>query len=56
MFDYLIKNALIVDGTGIEPFKGNIAIKEGIIVGVGEIDGEASEVIEADGVFASPGG
>ena len=55
MFDYLIKNALIVDGTGIEPFKGNIAIKEGIIVGVGEIDGEASEVIEADGVFASPG-
>jgi N-acyl-D-aspartate/D-glutamate deacylase len=55
MFDYLIKNALIVDGTGIEPFKGNIAIKDGIISGVGEIDGEASEVINADGAFASPG-
>tara|TARA_B110000014_G_C20126470_1_gene600596 strand:+ start:5944 stop:7686 length:1743 start_codon:yes stop_codon:yes gene_type:complete len=55
MFDYLIKNASIVDGTGIEPFTGNIAIKDGVIAGIGEIDGEASEVIDAQGAFASPG-
>ena len=55
MFDYLIKNASIIDGTGIEPFKGNIAIKDGIIVGVGKVDGQASEIIDADGAFASPG-
>jgi N-acyl-D-aspartate/D-glutamate deacylase len=55
MFDYLIQNATIVDGLGSEPRKGNIAIKEGKIVGVGEVDGSARETINADGAYATPG-
>ncbi len=31
MFDLLIKNAIIVDGTGLMPYIGHIAIKDGII-------------------------
>jgi urease alpha subunit len=31
MFDLLIKNAIIVDGTGLLPYIGHIAIKDGII-------------------------
>ena len=40
MFDYLIKNATLVDGLGGQPVTGHLAIKEGLIVGVGEVDGQ----------------
>ncbi len=55
MFDYLIKNAMLVDGLGGQPVTGNLAIKEGLIVGVGEVDGQAKETIDAAGAYASPG-
>jgi N-acyl-D-amino-acid deacylase len=55
MFDYLIRNALIVDGTGSEGFAGNIGIKDGKILGIGSLDGESSQVIEAAHLVAVPG-
>lgn len=56
-YQVIIKNAQIVDGTGEEPFFGNLAVKDGKIVlhpeeGVGE---EASEVIDAGGLIVAPG-
>ena len=36
MFDYLIKNANIVDGTGRDGYKGDIAIKGDKIAAIGE--------------------
>ena len=38
MFDLLIKNAKIVDGTGLPSFTGDIAIEDGIIVDSGTPD------------------
>jgi N-acyl-D-aspartate/D-glutamate deacylase len=55
MYDYLIKQATIVDGTGAAPFTGNIAIEDGNIVGVGEVDGQARETIDAQGAHVTPG-
>ncbi|MEG3587188.1 MAG: amidohydrolase family protein [Actinomycetota bacterium] len=55
MFDYLIKGGIIVDGTGQDAFAGNIAIEGNRIVGIGEIEGEAREVIDATGLIVSPG-
>lgn len=55
MYDYLIKQATIVDGTGKAPATGNIAIKGGNIVGVGEVEGQAKETINAEGAHATPG-
>ena len=55
MYDYLIKNTTIVDGLGGKPTNGNIAIKDGIIAGVGDIDGPARETINADGAYSTPG-
>ncbi len=55
MFDYLIKDVTIVDGTNSAPFTGNIAIKDGIISAVGNVDGKAREVVNADGAHATPG-
>ena len=55
MHDYLIKNATIVDGTGVPPFSGDIAIAEGKIAAVGKVDGPAKETIYATGAQATPG-
>ena len=55
MYDYLIKNATIVDGLGDEPYSGDLAIEGGKIAAVGKVDGSAKETINADGAYATPG-
>ena len=54
MFDYLIKNGTIIDGTGDARFQGDIAIQDDRIVAVGTIDGEAKEIIDATGLVVAP--
>ena len=55
MYDILIKNANILDGTGAEGFVGDVAIKDGKIVKVGAIQADASQVIDATGLTLTPG-
>jgi N-acyl-D-amino-acid deacylase len=55
MFDYLIKGATIVDGLGDTPYTGDIAVEDGKIAEIGEVDGSASETINAEGAHATPG-
>jgi dihydroorotase/N-acyl-D-amino-acid deacylase len=56
-YDYLIKNARIIDGTGAPWFIGDVAIKGDKIVEVGyELDkNKAKEVINAKGLYLAPG-
>ena len=54
-FDVLIKNGLIVDGTGAPGYKGTIAIKGERITALGDISGDSVEVVDADGCIVSPG-
>lgn len=54
--DYIIRNALIIDGTGQEPFKSDISIKGDKIVSISEhIVDSTSQEIEAAGFCVSPG-
>ncbi len=55
MYDTLIKGATIVDGLGGTPYTGDIAMQDGKIAAVGEVDGAAKETINADGAYATPG-
>ena len=55
MYDYLIKGATIVDGTGAESFTGDVAIQDGIIADVGSVTSNAKEVIDAQGAYLTPG-
>ena len=48
--DLIIKNGNILDGTGSDSFIGDISIKDGVITEIGEVNGEATEVIDADAV------
>ena len=56
MLDLLIKNGLIVDGTGAAPYPGDLGIKDGRIVlpPKGE-PREAAQTLEADGLAVCPG-
>lgn len=54
-FDLKIVDAAIVDGTGAPRFNGDIAVRDGIIVALGRVAGEARETIDAKGAVVSPG-
>jgi N-acyl-D-aspartate/D-glutamate deacylase len=54
-YDLIIKNGNIVDGTGSSAYAGDIAIKDGVITAIGQISGDANEVIDAEGMTVSPG-
>lgn len=54
MYDILIKNANIYNGTGDEAFFSNIMIKDGIIAKIGDAESAFYE-IDADGLVVSPG-
>jgi len=56
MFTFLIRGALVIDGSNREPFRGDIAVEDGVITEVSSsIKGGRKKVIEADGLVAAPG-
>jgi N-acyl-D-amino-acid deacylase len=59
MYDLIIRSANIVDGTGAEPFAGDVAVTDGIIVAFsrdGEtLAGDAKREVDATGLCLTPG-
>jgi N-acyl-D-amino-acid deacylase len=55
MYDLLIRNARIIDGTGNPWFHGDIAIAGASVAAVGRVTGEASRVLDAAGLYVCPG-
>jgi N-acyl-D-amino-acid deacylase len=53
--DLIVRNGLIVDGTGREPYAGDVAIKDGKIVEVGQVNARAKEEVDAAGCIVTPG-
>ena len=55
MYDILIKNATIIDGTGVPGYGGDVAVKDGKIAGIGTNLTGAKTVIDATGLTVTPG-
>jgi len=56
MYDILIQNGTIVDGSGKTPRAGAVAVKDGKITDIGpRVKGNAQTVIDATGHMVSPG-
>jgi N-acyl-D-aspartate/D-glutamate deacylase len=56
MFDVIIRNGTIVDGTGAKAFVADIALQDGRIAEIAtRIVAEATEVIDATGMIVTPG-
>src|SRR5918912_1874901 len=54
-YDLLIKNGLIVDGSGMPAFRGDVGVKNGKIAEIGKLSGAARKTIDVDGRTVSPG-
>jgi len=54
-YDLLIKNGLVVDGTGTQGRHADIAVANGKIVEIGDIKGSAKQTIDAGDCVVSPG-
>jgi N-acyl-D-amino-acid deacylase len=54
-YDLIIRNGLIVDGSGGEPYPADVAVRDGRIGAIGAIDGTAAEEIDATGRLVTPG-
>ena len=56
MYDHVIKNARIVDGSGMPYYRGDVALKDGKIVKIAPFINEKSEhIIDAAGLTLTPG-
>ncbi|MGI6294931.1 MAG: N-acyl-D-amino-acid deacylase family protein [Armatimonadota bacterium] len=55
MFDYIIRKAMIVDGTGKPAYEGDVAVKDGRIAACGKVDGNAVREIDGSGLVLAPG-
>ncbi len=53
--DLIIKNGTLIDGTGAARRRGDVAIKDGLIAAVGDVEGAADRVIDASDLIVSPG-
>jgi N-acyl-D-amino-acid deacylase len=55
MFDLIIRNGTIADGSGRPTTLGDVAVEGNRIVAVGEVDGPARRTLDADGMLVTPG-
>ena len=55
VYDLLIKNGLVVDGSGGPSYYADVAVQDGRIVGVGKFTDQATRTIDADGRVVAPG-
>jgi len=53
--DIVIRGGQIVDGTGSEPVHGDLAIDDGVLTAVGQVEGEGRQEIDAGGHLVTPG-
>jgi len=54
-FDLVIKNGVVIDGSGLPRFRADIGVKGGRIASIGRIRESAKEVLDAEGHVVSPG-
>src|ERR1700746_2128886 len=53
--DIVIRGGKIVDGTGREPYRGDLGIDGGAITAVGVVEGRGRREIDAEGMTVTPG-
>lgn len=53
--DLIIRGGTIVDGTGADPFEGDVAVSDGQITAIGKVSGKGIEEIDARGQIVTPG-
>jgi N-acyl-D-aspartate/D-glutamate deacylase len=55
MYDLIIRNGTVIDGSGMPRFRADVGISGGKIAFIGRINERAKETIDADGHVVAPG-
>jgi N-acyl-D-aspartate/D-glutamate deacylase len=55
MYDLVIKNGMVVDGSGLPRYRADVGVKNGKIAFMGRIKAPATETIDAEGHVVTPG-
>lgn len=55
MYDLIVKNGAIYDGTGAPPYTADVGVSAGRIAAIGALEETAAETIDATGLAVSPG-
>jgi len=53
--DLIIRGGTVLDGTGGPARTADVAVTDGIVTGVGRVDGRATQELGADGLLVTPG-
>src|SRR4029434_2112029 len=54
-YDLIVRNGMIVDGTGFARYRADVGVKDGRITEIGRIRATAPTTIDAEGRFVAPG-
>lgn len=55
MYDLIIRNARVVDGTGAPWYRADVAIEGGKIAAIGKLSGAARKTVDAEDHYLAPG-
>ena len=55
MHELIVRGGTLVDGTGSEPRTADVAVDDGVITAVGQLNEAATRTIDADGLLVTPG-
>ncbi len=54
-YDLVIRNGMVIDGSGLPRYRADVGVRHGRIVTIGRIRERARDVIDADGQVVTPG-
>ncbi len=54
-YDLVIKNGVVVDGSGLPRYRADVGVRHGRVTAIGRLRERAREVIDADGQVVAPG-
>ena len=55
MYDLLIKDGTVVDGSGSAGYRADVAVQDGKIAAIGRLNSKARQTIDAEGHVGRPG-
>ncbi len=55
MYDIIIQNGVLLDGSGAPAYRGDVGIRQGKIAAIGALKEEGARVIDARGLVVTPG-
>jgi N-acyl-D-amino-acid deacylase len=54
-YDLVVKNGMVIDGSGSARYRGDIGVKDGKIATIGRISAPADDIVDAEGQVVTPG-